>query len=684
MGKTELRTLIVCIIAVCIEIPSTAQEVLDSTATIGLDEVVVTASTTQHKLNGDEYLVTGNMRERSGNVSELLNLLPGVKVNRMNNSLSVENKNNVILLVNGKQYSADYIKSISLDRVIRINVIKNPSGRYTSEGYDAVIDLKVRDYDGLDLSVSNFSIMNFQNNGKDKVMMEQPLASFSYTRNKISVFGSYIYGLSKWNTPYENLFKIEDGYQMNGIGIEKYKYYGNVANLGLNYRITDNHELSVELDYRKENTNSNLSLTDRETDQNQSVINDDIKPTYGSSIFYKGQIGDKLNVYSELAYSCLKSKGSNRLIDDNQSKDNNTNIDENKHDIKYTLETELKTSDLLSFKFGYQLGWKRYESMNGFEYNNTRNKLWAYLNYTPLKVFSMEIGGVFEVERISQTNTNNYYRFLPCLKLNYKPTDNVNLNLSYTTNGNYPTLTMLNPVKTSLHNGIFQQGNPSLKSTVSHTIALEDRFFEIFSVNLQFEYLKNHIAYLATPESNNVIFTYKNTNLKKLTAPLNFSYSIGEHLNISTDAAYYIAWGQAGNNKKTVDGWWYGANLTYFNKGYMVDFGYNRSIIKENILQGYEQSGIDSWTLSANKQWFGGKLSTMITWFLPTDFGLSKDLKTQRATKYYHEHTIQSLKPYRNAIIINLTYRFNTGRNKQAHKRSVIETEERISGGLKL
>lgn len=202
MGRTELKTLIVCIIAVCIGIPSTAQEVLDSTATIGLDEVVVTASTTQHKLNGDEYLVTGNMRERSGNVSELLNLLPGVKVNRMNNSLSVENKNNVILLVNGKQYSADYIKSISLDRVIRINVIKNPSGRYTSEGYDAVIDLKVRDYDGLDFSVSNFSIMNFQNNGKDKVMMEQPLASFSYTRNKISVFGSYIYGLSKWNTPY--------------------------------------------------------------------------------------------------------------------------------------------------------------------------------------------------------------------------------------------------------------------------------------------------------------------------------------------------------------------------------------------------------------------------------------------------------------------------------------------------
>lgn len=491
MRRIELKTLFSCIMLLCIEISSMAQEVSDSTTMIGLDEVIVVASTTQHKLNGDDYLVTGEMRERSGNVSELLNLLPGVKVNRMNNSLSVENKSNVILLVNGKQYSADYIKSINLDRIVRINVIKNPSGRYTSEGYDAVIDLKVRDYDGLEFSVSNFSILNFQNNGKDKVMMEQPLASFSYTRNKISVFGSYVYGLSKWNTPYENLFKIEDGYQMNGIGIEKYKYHGNVANFGLNYRLADNHELSVELDYRRENTYSDLSLTDRETDQNQSVINDDVKPTYGSSIFYKGQIGDKLNVYSELAYSYLQSKGSNRLIDDNQSKDDYTHIDESKHDIKYTLETEWKTSDLLSFKFGYQLGWKRYKSINGFEYSNTRNKLWTYLTYTPSKVFSTEIGGVFEVERISQANTNYYYRFLPSLKFNYTPTDNVNLNLSYTANGNYPTLAMLNPVRTNLHNGVFQQGNPALKSAVSHTIALEDRFFEIFSVNLQFEYLKN-------------------------------------------------------------------------------------------------------------------------------------------------------------------------------------------------
>ncbi len=114
----------------------------------------------------------------------------------------------------------------------------------------------------------------------------------------------------------------------------------------------------------------------------------------------------------------------------------------------------------------------------------------------------------------------------------------------------------------------------------------------------------------------------------------------------------------------------------------MVDFGYSRSIAKENLLQGYEQTGIDSWTLTANKQWLGGRLATMLTWFLPIDLGLSKHTKTTVQTDFYNEYTSQSLKPYRNAIVLNVIYRFNSGKNKLSHKRNAIETEERISGGL--
>lgn len=79
--KQIITLFLVCLAAIDV-MAQTRQP--DSISTQTLDEVTVTASTTRHKLNGDEYLVIGNMRERSGNISELLNLLLGVKVNRMN------------------------------------------------------------------------------------------------------------------------------------------------------------------------------------------------------------------------------------------------------------------------------------------------------------------------------------------------------------------------------------------------------------------------------------------------------------------------------------------------------------------------------------------------------------------------------------------------------------------------
>ncbi len=423
-------------------------------------------------------------------------------------------------------------------------------------------------------------------------------------------------------------------------------------------------------------------MTNPETLQAQSVTNDNTNPTYGATLFYNGRLGTNLNVYSELAYSYLKNKVDNNFIEESQSV--GTTIRENRHDIKYTLETEWKTSDWLSLKGGYQFGWKKYDSDNDFKYTDMRNKLWAYLTYNPSDVLSLEAGAAVELETIRwfHGNSHNYFRILPTAKINYTPSSKLNFNLAYTANGDYPTLAMLNPAQTILNKEVYQRGNPSLKPEVSHSIALENRFFDTFSANLQFDYAKNHIASLATAESGNVIFTYSNTSLKRLTVPLNFEYSIGRYLNLSIDAAYYVSWGKSGNLKRTVDGWWYGANLTYSNSGYMVDFGYSRSIAKENLLQGYEQTGIDSWTLTASKQWFGGRLTTMLTWFLPIDLGLSKHTKTTVQTDFYNEYTSQSLKPYRNAIVLNLIYRFNSGKNKLSHKRNAIETEERISGGL--
>lgn len=57
---------------------------------------------------------------------ELVATIPGIQQNRMDNSLSVNNRNNILLLVNGKRHAADYIRNIDPANIVRITVNTNP------------------------------------------------------------------------------------------------------------------------------------------------------------------------------------------------------------------------------------------------------------------------------------------------------------------------------------------------------------------------------------------------------------------------------------------------------------------------------------------------------------------------------------------------------------------------------
>lgn len=680
---------------------------------ISLEEVMVTAPLIRHTPEGDEYQVTAQMKERGSSVTEVLGFLPGVKVNRMDNAVSVDNKRNVLCLVNGKAYSSDYIKAIDPERITRVKVIRNPNGRYVSEGYDAVIDLKVRQYDGADLSLSNLLIANPDHNDGDVVMMEQPSASFTYTQDRLSLFGFYAYGNSRWNTPYANGLTVGQE-SVAGEGMERYRYRGNVVNAGVNYRISSGHELSAELDYRHENSSSVSDLAYGSNSQNLNDLNLNNRsriPTWAVSLFYQGHLGKKAELYSELVYNQMKNDGRNGILTSSGIRSLSyclTDLQEKRKNVKYTLELDFTASDAWSFKAGYAFDWKCYDSRDGnYVYRmeldetewgsssvisylgllryNARNKAWFYATFTPSDRFSAEAGTAAELERMKNVGeaSKHYFHLLPSLRFNYTPSDWLNLNLAYVANSSYPTLAMLNPVHTALNTGVYQEGNPLLESSVSHKVTLAGSLFDLVTVSPQYEYIHGNIARLATWESPSVLFTYVNSTLKRFSVPVSVECPVGRHFNLSCEGVYYASWGDYGEVKKSVDGWWYGANLTWFGGGSMVDLGYSHSLMKENTLQGYQESGIDSWTLTANRQWLGGRLSTMLTWFLPLDTGLSRSSKSVTDTGFYSEHSRTDLKPYRNALILNITYRFSTGKSRKTQKRSEITPEERISGGMK-
>lgn len=280
----------------------------DSIRTDTIAEIAVTAQLIKQTPDGNQYLITEKMRSMGVNSYELLAHIPGIQLNRASNQIIINNKSNILFLVNGRPQSKEYIMSLPPKTIKQVKVIHNPKGRYSSEGYDAVIEITSRKTDGWDINLSNMLLANpSKNNGSDHILMEQPAFNIAYTHNKFSIYGSAVYGKSNWNTPVVNELNVNPaGTGITSIsGIEEYGYNGRVASAGLNYNISSKHMLSFDYDFMHENDAIANNMKGIASSYFQKDKTCRVSSTY--TLYYKGQFGDKLSVYSDFSINNYKN-----------------------------------------------------------------------------------------------------------------------------------------------------------------------------------------------------------------------------------------------------------------------------------------------------------------------------------------------------------------------------------------
>lgn len=177
------------------------------------------------------------MAAQSTNTLELLDMLQGIRYDRINNSIKIANKSNILFTIDGREQTSTYIMNLNPEQISRVEVVRTPKGKYASEGYDAVINVVMRkDFRGYNVSLSNFMLLNLSknNNGKDWLMSEQPSINASYTNQCINIYGHYVNGIAHWNTPMERHVTYLDILSMaskplNEIdGNEQYRYRGKI------------------------------------------------------------------------------------------------------------------------------------------------------------------------------------------------------------------------------------------------------------------------------------------------------------------------------------------------------------------------------------------------------------------------------------------------------------------------
>jgi hypothetical protein len=117
-----------------------------------LKEVVVNTRKPliERKIDRIVFNVKNSMASLRGDALDVLSITPGVNV--QNEEISIIGKGSVSLMVNGKSIKFSgvdlitYLKSIPSDVIEKIEVISNPTSRYSAEGNSGLINLQLKKY----------------------------------------------------------------------------------------------------------------------------------------------------------------------------------------------------------------------------------------------------------------------------------------------------------------------------------------------------------------------------------------------------------------------------------------------------------------------------------------------------------------------------------------------------------
>ena len=193
-----------------------------------------------------------SLLKTSINALDVMSKIPGLKVNRLNNSVSILGQENVLVLLNGIYREGDInLSSIKPDDIEQIEIIKNPSSKYDSE-YSSVINIILKK------EIKNGFSANVDLNYFGTKHNESSL-NLEYGKEKLRLFCNYELYLR--NHPQTITTHLENNTEIDTITINTFKDIKNPFELGhffqygIDYHISEKNIINFVGDYKVINTN---------------------------------------------------------------------------------------------------------------------------------------------------------------------------------------------------------------------------------------------------------------------------------------------------------------------------------------------------------------------------------------------------------------------------------------------
>lgn len=657
-----------------------------------LKEVNVKSSATEVQLDRETHIVNEKLKEGASTTKDVLGRVNGVTYDRYNNSIKVDNDSKVIILVDGIEKDQEYVKNISPERLKKIEIIRDPGGRYGLEGYSAVINIILKkDYRGQELFISERLMIDPDAGEKSNIPVQNGSSlTLNYVYNKVNAYVKASNNVNNFNLQsridkqYGDSVLItsgpEDEENMNLMVKQMY----NSCTAGADIFINPKHTLSAEAGftgqpYSFDNTvqedsvavllsgvNAGSYFTTSESKTGSSTV-------YGM-LHYETKPDENNTITTNFTFSRNNSRYMNLFSEPGvfqRLEEGNSEKMSTKFYLEYTRALNSKNN----VQAGYGNTWYDNRSLyftegqeRTFGYSDLRNKLYAYYSWQPSKKFGVKTGSAMETSRpVSGGNKFSYLSLNPYCDIKYKPNEVINIKAKYRVSTRYPDVSETSPFTNTVDLQSVKTGNPLLEPEVAHKVSLQFSLLEgLLSVEPYYHYSGNMIAETGKMRSDG-IFEYGYGNLgvynnKGVEAHLTIPF--GKSLFLQTDADYYQSSVEYSGRKHSLDDLAFTGQLIYYRQkdNFVAGLQYQNNLRKFITAQGYQKGDNDFWILFVQKPFLKQRLTVMMLYFLPVNFGCDFNQGGYISSGGYSETKNYDISLLKNMLMFEVSYRFSKGK----------------------
>ncbi|MCJ8292443.1 MAG: outer membrane beta-barrel protein [Crocinitomicaceae bacterium] len=688
---------------------------------LDIDEVKVSASSRIDMLEKDVQIITDQQKKGSTAAKHVLDRIAGISYDEYAGVLKVDNDANIMILVNGVEKSQEYVQNLDPERLIRVETIRDPGGRYGLEGYTAIVNVILkRDYQGSELYIEQMQLVDIvpEHNRLD-YMIGSIGATYNFTKNDLNIYGSAHLERRNFKITSESQTEYADGVVVleeaewrvpNAIILESDAYY----TLGFDYRINPKHLISFESNIQA----LPLSVNQENIDYQTSVYsNDTLIEKYAFSLknktrtfniyntfFYIAEFNERTKLNVNFTYSNYKDDYTNTTSQEGYYDRVEVGINKKQYTRAYA-ELDHILSKRTSVQVGYGNTWRELKNeysvsvtdpntaattdfTNDFRLTDMRHKLYSNFSWKIGKKWSARVGLAAETStpRVDDQQLN-YLIFQPMFDLRFAAGEKINYILKYRTSSSYPTIAETNPFTNLLNPRITSTGNPYLTPSTTHRFSLRINIMQgLLSLEPYSHYSNNRIANVGELDANN-IFNFRYENAKSYTrngAKLNFSKFFKPGIIVQSNVEVYHSKIVSTSTTNSLIDWRADVDLIYMfmKTEAMLGLKYQRQQSKNISGLGYNKGDVDFWLLFYQRPLFKKRASIMVGYFLPLDFGTNYNQGFHAETNGIMMHTDNDVSLVKNMFLVEFSFRLSKGKSIKKTEKDIQQEKEASGGGM--